>query len=160
KIVEVDLSRWCLLELRLSDETLRHLVDTEGWNNDQEPVTADALDNKLDRKAYATTWGEWLGREHDFFRRCADLVSPLSWSEALAIAGPEARVYARLTQDAYRELISQDIPSALKVGPFQLVQIQNAVTRVNSYNQYDPLDVPQAVMELLHYFDGRPTEHA
>jgi hypothetical protein len=160
KIVEFDLSRWCLLELQVSNKTLRNLVETEGWSDGQGAVTADALDNKVDRKEYAEIWGEWLGREHDFFRRCADLVNPLSWAEALAIAAPEARIYARLTQEAYCQLMSQEIPSSLKVGPFQLVQIENSVSRVNSYNQYDPLDVPQAMMELLPYFDGQSTERA
>jgi hypothetical protein len=158
--VECALARWCLLELNLDDEALRHLVGTDDWADEAETVTGASLDNRVDRSAYARIWGEWLGREHEFFARCAELVSPLSWADALAIGGTEAKVYARLTQEAYGRLISEEVPSTLKMGPFHLVQIENAMTRVNTYSAYDPLDVPQAVMELLHYFDGRPTERA
>jgi hypothetical protein len=158
--VERDLARWCLLELEFDGETLRHLVGTEDWAYEAGAVTGGSLDNQVDRKTYARIWGKWLGREQEFFGRCAELVNPLSWDDALAIGGPEARAYARLTQDAYGRLISDEVPSTLNVGPFHIVQIENAMTRVNTYNAYDPLDVPQAVMELLHYFDGRPTESA
>ena len=158
RTVERALARWCLLELPLDHEALRHLAATEDWEFEAGTVTGASLDNRLDKNGYARIWGTWRGREHEFFGRCAELVSPLSWDEVLAIGGPEAGAYARLTQDAYRQLISDEVPPALKVGPFHLVQIENAVTRVNTYSSYDPLDVPQTVMELLHYFDGRPTE--
>jgi hypothetical protein len=157
---EKALARWCLLELKFDDEALRHLVGTDDWTGDTDTVTGALLDNRVDRSMYARIWGKWRGREQEFFSQCGELVSPLSWSDALAIGGPEARVFARLTQESYDRLISDEVPSALKVGPFHLVQIENATTRVNSYSVYDPLDVPQAVMELLHYFDGRPTERA
>jgi hypothetical protein len=158
--VEKALARWCLLELKLGSEALRHLVVTDNWTGDADTITGASLDNRVDQCAYARIWGKWRGREQEFFVRCGELVSPLSWSDALAIGGPEAQVFARLTEESYGQLISDDVPSALKVGPFHLVQIENSMTRVNSYSVYDPLDVPQAVVELLHYFDGRPTERA
>jgi hypothetical protein len=160
KIMERALARWCLLELKFDDEALRHLVTTDNWTGESDTVTGASLDNLVDRSAYARIWGKWRGREQEFFVRCGELVSPLSWSDALAIGGPEARVFAHLTEEAYGRLISDEVPAALRVGPIHLVQIENAVTRVNSYSVYDPLDVPQAVIELLHYFDGRPTERA
>jgi hypothetical protein len=158
--VELALARWCLLELQVSAETLRHLAAREDWSQEAGAVTGDVLDNRVDRKAYVRIWGEWLGREHEFFGRCAELVSPLSWADVLALSGPEARAYARLTQEAYSRLVSEEVPSTLKVGSFHLVQIENAITRVSTYSDYDPIDIPQTVMELLRYFDGRPTEQA
>ncbi len=158
--VEEDLARWCVLELRPSDEMLRELVATAEWTSGNETVTGEALDNKVDAEKYARLWGAWRGREGEFFSRCADLVTPLSWPDVLAIAGPRARVYARLTLEAYRRLVSDELPPALTVGPIQLVHVRNGVARVNSYDAYDPLDVPTAVMEILLYFDGRPTEEA
>jgi hypothetical protein len=156
-IVEKDLARWCVLELHLSDDALRQLVAAAGWTYEAGTVTGESLDHKADEKTYARVWGEWLGREHEFFVRCAELVSPLSWAEVLAIGGPEARAYARLTERAFGRLTSDEIPPTLNVGSFELVQIRRGRTRVNTYSEYDPLDIPGAVMELLPYFDGRPT---
>jgi hypothetical protein len=160
RAVETDLARWCVLELQLGDDALRHAVASGDWTSEAEAITVDSLDNRVDRKAYARAWGEWRGREQEFFCRCGELVRPLAWTDVLAICGPNTRAYARLTQEAYRRLTSDDIPSNLSVGRFEVLQVQRAVTRVNTYNDFDPLDVPNTMMELLRYFDGRPVAEA
>ncbi len=158
--VEKDLARWCVLELQLGDDALRQCVVGGDWTFEGQAITHDSLDNRVDQKAYARIWGKWRGREHEFFCRCGELVSSLGWTDVLAICGPNTRAYARLTQESYGRLISDDIPSHLSVGRFEVLQVQRAMTRVNTYNNFDPLDVPNTVMELLQYFDGRPVVDA
>jgi hypothetical protein len=158
--IERDLARWCVLELRLPDDTLRHLVGDPSWSLSPGQVTGEALDNKVNEESYQRLWGEWRGREAEFFSRCAELVKPLSWADVLAICGPDTRAYSELTRQSYARLISDDIPPALNAGSMQLVQIRHETTRVSTYSGYDPLDIPSIVMELLPYFDGRPTEEA
>jgi hypothetical protein len=155
--VERDLSRWCVLQLFSSDETLRRLAAMPSWTGGAEPVTGEVLDDKVSDKAFAALWGEWADREREFYTRCAALVEALSWDEAIGLCGTEAQSFARLTIDAYRQLRSTDVPSPLETGSFRLIQIQRNATRVSSYSQYDPIDIPPAVMELLPFFDGRPT---
>ena len=41
-----------------------------------------------------------------------------------------------------------------------MVHIRKGTTRISTYSDYNPLDVPSVVMELLSYFDGRPTADA
>jgi Fe-S-cluster containining protein len=160
RAVETDLAHWCVLELELGDEALRQLVASGDWTSEAQAITGDSLDNRVDQKVYARMWGEWRGRQYEFYCRCGELVSTLTWADVLAICGPNTRAYARLTQESYRGLISDDIPSNLCVGRFEVLQVQRAVTRVNTYNDFDPLDVPNTVMELLQYFDGRPVVDA
>jgi hypothetical protein len=160
QIVEKDLARWCALELCLSDDALQQSVDSALWASVSETVTAEALDNKVDEKMYRRMWGEWLGREHEFFVGCADIVDPLSWAEVLAICGPAARAYAQLTERAFARLTSEEIPAALNVGSFELVQIQQGRMRVSTYSGFDTLEIPGALMELFPYFNGRPTKDA
>jgi len=69
-------------------------------------------------------------------------------------------LYARLTAAAYQKLVSDEIPPSLEVGKMQLVQIKQNVTRVCTYSSFDPLDLPGVVMQVLGYFDGRPTAEA
>jgi hypothetical protein len=157
--VESDLARWSVLELGLGDDALRHLLAAES-KSQSDSIPGEAIDNRVDRDSYARLWGNWLGREDEFFIECARLVNPLSWNEVLAITGPEVRAWARLTEDAYRRLTSDEIPPALKAGPMQLVQITRDMTRVSTYSVFDPIDIPSVVMESLHYFDGRPTDEA
>jgi hypothetical protein len=42
----------------------------------------------------------------------------------------------------------------------QLAHMGRGMMRISTYSGYDPLEVPNQVMELLPYFDGRPTEEA
>jgi hypothetical protein len=160
RVVERDLARWCVLEIELDDDALRHLVADPSWAGGVETVTGESIDNRVEEESYARFWGGWRGREADFFIRCAELVSPLSWNDVLAISGPEARACAHLTRQAYGRLISDEIPAALIVGEMEIVQMQHETARINTYNAYDPLDVPGVVIALLHCFDGRPTQEA
>ena len=58
------------------------------------------------------------------------------------------------------KLISDRIPSRLKAGSFQLIQITQSVSRLRTYSVLDHLEIPAPVMETLGYFDGRTTEAA
>jgi hypothetical protein len=159
-VVEKDLARWAVLQLDLGLEALKNLVFTPGWRSEPEQVTAESIDNRVDRDSYDAIWGKWLGREIEFYVECARLVNGLSWKQVLEIAGPEAQAFARLTLDGYSKLISAEVPATLKAGSVQLVQLRHDMTRVSTYSLYDPIDIPRIVMESLHYFHGRPVADA
>ncbi len=155
--VEKALAQWCVLELQLGADALYWMPE---WSEQVDEITGATLDNKVDQKAYARMWGAWRGREHAFFSQCAERVSPLSWADVLTICGPEVRMHAELARASYGRLISNDIPPALVVGSFDVARMERGTTRVSTYSAYDPLDIPNAVIELLQYFDGRPTDDA
>jgi hypothetical protein len=158
-IVERNLAAWCITKLDLGIDALNELY---GATTDIRPplLTPAQLDNRPDLARQPRVWGKWFGREREFFIECARLVEPLSWNRVVEICGSQARIQANLTRHAYEQLVSDQIPRALKVGSVQLVRITNGISRVRSYSELDPLDVPAAVMETLGYFDGRPTEEA
>lgn len=155
--VEIDLARWCLLEIGVSPEMRAHAMDAKAWKGEAETATGAALDNEPDVEAYAKSWGEWRGRETEFYIRCADLVDRLSWRDVLAICGPDVRAHALAAQEAYRRLKSEDLPTPVKAGGFQIVSLGRETVRLNTYSEYDPIDVPRVVLDLLAQFDGRPT---
>jgi hypothetical protein len=157
RTVETQLARWCVLA-QFSDDALRELMKSPSWTGQPEPLTAEAMDSRIAEESYARIWDQWRGREIDFFIRCAKLVTDLSWDHVLAISGPEAQAYARLTKQAYGKLTSTEIPPRLKVGVFTVVQMGNGKTRIKTVNEFNPIDVSNVVMELLQYFDGRPNE--
>lgn len=158
-IVERNLAAWCVTQLDIGIDALNELF---GATTDARPtlLTAHELDSRPDPDRQPRLWGKWFGREQDFFVECARLVEPLSWNRVVEICGSQARIQADLTRHAYEQLVSEEIPPALKVGSVQLIRITNGVSRVRTYSELDPLDVPAAVMEILGYFDGRPTEEA
>ena len=158
ELVERNLAAWCITQMDVGIEALRELYRT----GDVRPalLTAAQLDKRPDLARHRRVWGSWLGREQEFFIECARLVDSLSWDQVVEICGSQARIQADLTRHAFAQLVSEEIPASLKAGSFQLIQITNGISRVKTYSEMDPLDVPDAVMETLGYFDGRPTEEA
>ncbi|MGE0126829.1 MAG: hypothetical protein AB7U82_01900 [Blastocatellales bacterium] len=142
--VEIDLARWCMLELNLD-----HAAPG--------PLDADMLNDLADPNTRRRIWGDWFGREREFYLECARLVSPLSWQDALAICGSETQSLAQLAQEAYRRMTSDKLPARLKQGAFTVAKCGPDSWGVKS-KTYDRegLYLSQAALDVLPYFDGRP----
>lgn len=155
--VERDLARWCVHELDPGGVALGLLFPAR---DDREAVDPHALDGAPDPERQSAIWGDWAGREADYYRACARLVGSLTWPGVLARCGPSVHIYARLASASYQQLMSAELPAALKVGPFHSVRFDADAQIVSSYNVYDPIALSARLIEVLHYFDGRPTARA
>ena len=153
--VEQDLARWCVAELDLGGEALRHLFPAA---SETARIDPRALDGEPEPARLRELWGDWAGREADYYQACARLVEPLKWPDVLALCGPAVRLHARLTGNAYQQLVSTELPPALRVGSFHCARFGAETVVVNSYNSCDPVELPRALVEVLPFFDGRPTK--
>jgi hypothetical protein len=152
--LEYELSRWCLLKLNLEEELLtRYLAPPLRASRS---IQGAELDGQINAAEYRRNWGKWFGRERELYIACGELVSPLSWEQVLGICGPETNTLATLTRLAWQRLVTPKLYPALHTGPLQLAEMGRESSRVVSYSEFDPLEVPNPVMNLLHYFDGRP----
>jgi hypothetical protein len=152
--VERSLACWCVLELGPSGAALRQLISqSQSAGRD---INAHTLDGGADAAQQRALWGEWLGREAEFYRACADRVNALAWADVLRLGGVQLQVYAKLAAEAYAQLCSEQLPAALKVGPFNILRLGADAATVNSYNGYDPVELPTKLLAVLPYFDGRP----
>jgi hypothetical protein len=141
------LSQWCILQLDIGIDALELLFPP--------PPSEPVADHPQ------KFWGKWLGRESEFFIDCSKLVTALKWQDVESICGSELQRISRLTQKAFADLTSFEVPSALRVGHWKKVLPVNADTyRIWTYNQYDPLDLQKLMLDCLHYFDGRTTQDA
>jgi hypothetical protein len=156
--VETAVARWCVLELDIGTDGLEKLVADFAWTGRMGPLTAAALDLKVDETAYGRIWGAWRGRELEFYRLCGERVEALGWDDALALAGAEGRALAALARRAFERLMSEAPPDALTVGEMQIATMGAETSRIVTYSGSDPLDVSNIVLALLPFFDGRPVE--
>ena len=153
------LARHFALELGIAPEVVAPQLGGEGPRGGGRVPDASDLDGVPDPARRAALWGEWLGREEDYYRRCAELVAPLTWADVRAIGGPELEALARVTLRAHHLLTSPDLfPATLKVGSFQIVSQRDGGARAISYSALDAIDLPAALLAVLPSFDGRPTE--
>ncbi len=157
--VEHHLAIWCALELGLELDALHSLL-AEARAADPESLQPEQIDRRPEPEKQRRIWGNWRGREMEWYRACAGRVRNLSWRDTAAICGCEVAVLARLAQKAYRELLDPQLPERLEPAPFELVQIETGRLRVVGYSRLDPLDLPAQVFQVLHYFRGRNTRAA
>lgn len=158
--IESELAKWCALELGIPPETLKAFGQKEVREHTirQLEIEPDLPDNT--NVTHKKIWGDWHGRETDFYIECARLVERLSWPEVLDICGPDVNALQRLVQQTYQEHQSDALPEHLRLGDFSVISMQPEYSLVMSYMVYDVLKLPRAVLDLLPYFDGRPTQEA
>ena len=154
--VELSLSRWCLLELDIGPEALSQTRPTPYHQTPK--IDPLALDGTLDKVSQRQLWGKWAERETEFYCECASLVENVSWQDILTISGPDVKILARLVEDAHAKLMSKKIPERLKLGPVQIIGVNKERSRIVTHSSLDPLDLPNQLLDLLRYFDGRPTK--
>lgn len=159
-VVEEDLAQWCVTNLDLSNEALQTLIAPSGREEKTDIIDSSAIDGVVDRTKYRTLWGNWFGREEVFFSECVRLVEQLSWRDIMTVCRPQLRLIARLAREAYGRLVSHEPPKRLKVGSFNLVSLDQDSCCLSSYSALDPVVLPRVVIDLLHYFDARPTDEA
>jgi hypothetical protein len=163
--VEQSLARWCVLELDVGVKALGVLFPTKtppdpALQPASQPTSqpeGPALEVEVDRRAYASAWGNWMGREQEFYCEAARLVDALNWQDVIAIGGPELKIQEQLLREAHGKLQADELPPSLKAGKIHVFAIRQNTRRVVSYSAADPLDVPLNLMTTLPYFDGRPT---
>jgi hypothetical protein len=120
-------------------------------------IEAYELDNHLNLARYRAIWGNWVGREREFYRECASLVSALSWKRIVTLCGPELQIYVKLVQEAYQNLLSEEVPEVLELGKVQINRRGTQTSQVTSYSPIDPLELPNILTDVLHYFNASST---
>jgi hypothetical protein len=101
-------------------------------------------------------WGDWRGREREFFCECARLVERLEWHDIVGIGGRELQAQAELTRTAFGRLIDSADPERPTATLVQITPRGTGHVRLSTYSGMDALDVPSELVEALSYFDGRP----
>src|SRR5262249_49099132 len=125
--------------------------------NEGESMSLADLEGVRDPAVARQLWGDWLGRERDFYVECGRRVSPLTWSEVESIASPEVRARGRIVRRAFASLISPEVPERVRAASFQTIASSREGVQVVGYSGSDPLELTPEVLEILPYFDGRPT---
>lgn len=141
-LIERELSHWCACQL------LYHGAATE-------PASPDET---------VSAWDPWAARPADYYMRAAALVDDLAWPEVQVIVGAELGPLLARVKAAHAELRPQ--PAAPSLVPLRrLVQGEMRVShrssetsRLVTYSDSDPLDLPSKLLDILPRFDGRPTD--
>jgi len=151
--LERALARKLVLDLNPGLESLEVLFSRSG-----EPYEAEELAGGASEAAHSRRWGRWVGREREFFLECARLADGVGLGEVLSLGGVEASALARLVRERFRMIGMQEPPDLpLRLGRFEIIRSMDDHAQISTYSNYDPIEVPRALLAGLVRFDGRPT---
>ncbi len=160
KEVEWALSTWCVLESGLDATTLEFIFPPKSRPGTKAATNAADIDGRPDHPYARKVWGQWLGRERDFYRECGRRVGQLAWEDVARIGGADVALRARMTRQAHGELLSEELPERLSTGKFQIISASREGVRIVGYTPGDALDLPPEILQVLPYFNGQPTREA
>jgi hypothetical protein len=155
--IETTLRLWCVDQLDVGNGPLRYLIARNDGKGDVRLTAAD-LDGESDLALYHQAWGDrWVGRERELYSEAWRLVSALSWSDVLQIAGPKVRSLAHLSREAYADLISESMPNRLRRGSYTVAATEREYIMLHGAGAApaDTLPVLAGVVDILPLFDGR-----
>ena len=155
--IEEELAQWCALELDIPAETVRDLGQLKTRAKTIHLLEIEQAQPDLPVNTLKKIWGQWHGSENEYYVACAKLINALSWSQVLAVCGPNVKAQARLVQKAYVRHQCDTVAQRLRPGSFRVVSVQVEYSVVESYLGSDLLKIPRRILDLLPRFDGRPT---
>jgi len=158
--VENCLTWWCILQLNFPDTALKRLTTFDADHGVETEMKNGRLGRELEPRDFDALWGPWEGRRSSFYKAAGRLVAGLKWTDIERIGGIEIAVPLRLVQDAYRKLTSDEIPDRLRVGNLRVLAMGPENSLLAGYVTTHPLEVPNKLLRVLKYFDGRSTDEA
>jgi len=156
--VERTLATWCVLALDPGTAALELLFPPPQRRSDR-PLEAADLEGRPPPD-YAALWGSWSEREIDLYLACAQRVAPLSFREVIDIGGPELALHAHILRHAHAALLSDALPARVRAASYRTVRAGRDTVRLRTYSDYDPIELPRALIDILPQFDGSPTSEA
>lgn len=143
---------WCLDRLQVDIE--KQLAALEEL---APQFSAARIDHRRDERSDRELWGEWYGREKEFYIACAGLVAELEWENLLKMGGDEFALYAKRARSLACKHADLGLPEALRTGQFRVTNADDGLVWLLAYNPYDPLEVNADVLAFITRCDGRDT---
>jgi Fe-S-cluster containining protein len=144
---------YCIHQLKLPIERLWEFLNEFATDS---LSAADLDDQPVPGEVYSTLWGDWVGREEEYYKECYRLVGELTPERFESTVGVNQKIYMELLKGCLRNVISPDLPPVLKRNPemksFKLPDGRYAVTTVAGF-----YTIEAALYEALNLFDGVAT---
>ena len=151
--VEYQLKRYLLLEMGLN-------VPTSGsTQGSQKFLTLQELDDLPPlQKVYLALWGEWAGKEEEFYRESYRIVSGLDREKFAQIAGVAQHELLCDVEKKYAAMVNEPIPDRLIRSSTLIVEdLSGGYRLVTAYSSFDPIKLSNRLHRCLSFFDGIKT---
>ncbi len=151
-MIEETISLWCAEQLDIGCDSMEQCLKI-GCILKDGPLEQDM---RIDSREQKKNWGNWFGKEKEYFIKCGELVESLSWKDIKKIGGIKLETYAKIVKKYYDRLLNKNILERLKFGGLHIFEVKSGYYIISIYNDYDRIEIPIPIFEALRYFDGRP----
>lgn len=159
--VEERIAYRCLSEGGVPNEQVHAVLDhrsavraTVARANSGEDVSGPVYDDES-ADWYARMWGDWIGREEEWFLLCAESVTTMGDDEFVA-GVDDLGDLSQAVRDRWDDLTIHRLPDRLTFRPGAGSEAVPDVLRLIGYSPFDPLVLPAALHADLRRLDGRP----
>jgi Fe-S-cluster containining protein len=118
----------------------------------------DLEDRPPNEDDYAAGWGEWIGREEEFYRRTFELVSAVDVEKAAVLLedNERAKTLAASMAERHDEITSPKLATHLVMNPELLATPigESGAMAVTTYSAYDPMVLIPELWAVLPEFEG------
>ena len=148
KMAETSLAQYAMLQL--------------GWPPDKiktDAVTAvdfkfEEEDGIINDSKYAALWGDWIGREEEFYRSCFNIVKNIDAVTFKQITGQTREILEAAIRDTQKKFILSNLPVFLLLHPGIIADKSNEDHILLILGEITA-KVPSALLPLIHSFNGK-----
>lgn len=148
KMAETSLAQYAMLELGwLPSKIKTEAVSTADFNLEDE-------NGNVNEEKYANLWGEWIGREEDFYAKCFKIVKNIDNNIFKRITGVSREILEAAILDTQQSFMRNILPDYLILNP-------DIVTE-NTKENYTHLvlgkvsaEVPTVILPFIRGFNGK-----
>ncbi|MCG3137100.1 MAG: hypothetical protein HJJLKODD_00942 [Phycisphaerae bacterium] len=148
--LERELSLWAAMQL-LDDPKLLAVMA----RHDSMPILGGKAETRAPAGNWVNVWGKWWHEREAYYQQTAERVNGLSFAEVLTIGGATAQFRAQSMRRGYEEQMTERLPEQLTVRELKIRHFGPEDCFIESYSPTDPQAVPQPLLEVLPYFDGK-----
>lgn len=149
---ELKLSLYAISQIINDGDQLGRIWDT--WDQKGTLTAADIDEVPPPESERRGLWGEWLGREEEFYRRCFEIVSALTPEEARGLIGAEEPLFRRKLEAQHARATSDALPPRLLRNP-ELAVLKHEDHYLCAPRPGETFEIHGAFYPLLEYFDGK-----
>lgn len=120
----------------------------------------DTIDREQDAEVYRALWGDWFGREPEYYMESARRVSAMSWSDVLARAEGQLDAKIKEARETRKQLAEPPpLPGLVRI---RVVRTSGGDgdkhIQLKSYSAYDPVEITARTADALDAVNGRPVD--
>lgn len=148
KMAETDLAQYAMLQLGWPPEKIKtHAVTTSDFKLEDE-------DGKIIEENYAKLWGDWAGREAEFYQKCYEIVSNVNADTFKRITGVKREILEAAIWETNREFLENVLPERMILNPQVEVKNWEEGHLKLSLGEVSA-KIPALILPLIRAFNGK-----